>query len=835
MNIGDNSWVGGKVSKRFFISHASPEKHVALELKAKLDGDAWVDLHEIDLGDLLLEEISSGSEEATDFVLLWSATSAASRWVSFELHMAFIRWLEDNAVAIRIICLDDTKVPLYLRPFLQARGKRSAEEIAAVLMGTVPPKTARRVFFNRNTEIGRIEEALYSPDRAAAFICGMPGSGKRSLAREALSRLTVGSGTIRRVSVTAGTAEPELNLLVTSALGLPPAAENTSPEDVMKATDDLMGSFMDEGGIWVFEDVEHWLEEDGVPGRILANLLATITRASDWVSRLVIFTTRRRPTLHDLEDSVDAFFLTGLAKQHAIPLLRAQGAVGEESELGVVAEELDGHPLALEVVAPRLPLPAAALREQRHTIATDLVDPNAVSATAWRLLEALALVDGPVPAEDLASFLRLSADDMQDAIAQAVQYSLVANSDEGTLALHPLLRDYFLRSFRKQENHVGLTSELADLMKRRLDRVAPGEAGYVPTLLATVKLLGLAGRFDEARSLRTGLIGTLYQTAVELYQEKRYEEALLYIDEAITGAEESDLALRQLQMKTLAYLGNLKDARSIGDDLVRMYPQNAAVLRDRGRVEFIARNWGAAISYFQRAIPFRHNPAQLWSDIAQARMRMSDWNGAAVAAQASIAKGGDTPWTLALYSEALEHLQQLSEAEEVMTRAVTREPNNPAYRHRLGRIALQTGHRQSAIEQFKRSVELDSSFVQSWLSLASALADDGDLEGAQRALAVGRDQPGSPAAVAQNVQAKIHLVMGDLEAAQQSIDSALEGRRDGQNLALAVRICIARAESGLISTGQARARIRALALELDALKQLRFVLDYSREFPKYFD
>lgn len=823
------------MTKRFFISHASSEKPIALELKSMLDGDAWVDLHEIDVGDLLLEEISSGIEEATDFVLLWSATSAASKWVSFELHMAFIRWLEDNAVAIRVICLDATRVPLYLRPFLQARGKTSSNEIAEVLLGANPARSARRVFFNRNAEIGRLEEALYSPDQTAAFICGMPGSGKRTLAREALNRLTVGSGTTRRIAVTAGTAEPELNLLVTRALGLPPEAEQATGEAILGATCDHIESFTREGGVWVFEDVEHWLEEDGSPGRILRRLLATITKPSDRVSQLVIFTSRRRPVLRGFDDSVDAFFLTGLAKQHAIPLLRAQGAVGDENELGIVAEELDGHPLALEVVAPRLPLPATALREQRHAIATDLVDPNAVSDPAWRLLEALALVDGPVPAEDLASFLELSAEDMQNAIAQAVQYSLVANSDEGTLALHPLLRDYFLRSFRKQENHVALTSALADLMKRRLDGIEPGELAYVPSLLATVKLLGLAGRFEEARGLRMGLIGTLYQTAVELYQEKRYAEAVLYIREALTGSDEADMPLLQLQMKTLAYLGNLKEARATGDNLVRLHPRNAAVLRDRGRVEFIARNWDSAIEYFQRAIPFRHNPAQLWSDIAQARMRMSDWSGAVVAAQAAIAKGGDTPWTLALYSEALEHLHQLSEAEEVMKRAVAREPNNPAYRHRLGRIALQTGHRQSAIDQFRRSVQLDSSFVQSWLSLASALADDGDLEGAQKALATGRDQPGSPEAVTQNVQAKIYLVTGSLDDAQRSIDAALEGRRDGQNLALAVRICIARAEAGLASPGRARAQVRALAHELDSLGELRFVLDYSRDFPKYFD
>ena len=169
-----------------------------------------------------------------------------------------------------------------------------------------------------------------------------------------------------------------------------------------------------------------------------------------------------------------------------------------------------------------------------------------------------------------------------------------------------------------------------------------------------------------------------------------------------------------------------------------------------------------------------------------------------------------------------------------MERAVSREPKNPAYRHRLGRIALQTGNRSIAIEQFRKSVDLDPGFIQSWLSLASSLADDGDLIGASEALSTARALHGTPAAVADNVEAKIHLVSGNLEDAQRAIDAALGSSRDGQNLALSIRICIERAERGQVPIGQARARVKALCRELDTLGDLRFAIEYSREFPAYF-
>jgi tetratricopeptide (TPR) repeat protein len=821
------------VGKRFFISHASSDKPLALELKEELEGDAWVDLHELDVGDLLLEEISAGIDEATDFVLLWSAASSISKWVRFEFHMAFIKYLEDSAAAIRVVRLDETAVPLYLRPFLQARGHGSGTEIASSIRGNSPAPRPRRLFFNRHSEIDRIERALYDPAVASVFICGVPGVGKRSLAREALTRVTKGAGAFIRVKVAPGTAEPELNLLVASELRVDPAPEGSEIDAIVANTSRLLKRYAENGGIWLFEDAEHWLNDDGTLGRIAKQVVDAVTPAIG-PGVVTVFTSRRKPARSDGGTAVESFFVRGLSSDYAVPLLRGIGAAGTDADLALVAEELDGHPLALEIVSPRLPLDLGALRDQRISIATDLVDPGRLAPATWRALEVLALADGPITGEDLGNFLSLSSDEFQAAVSQASQYSLVEYDDSGSLSLHALLRDYFLRAFRKQPDHVERTGKLADLLKARFEKLQPENVMYVPSLLSTVKVLGLAGRFDEARALRRGLIGTLYQTAVELYQEKRYAEAIQYLDEALTGSDDIDLEVQRFRVKTLAYLGRLDEARLLGDQLVAQHPYSPSVLRDRGRVEFIARNWTDAIRYFERAIPYRRNPAQLWSDIAQARARLEDWTGAVAAARTAIDLKGDTPWTLALYSEALERLGEMEEAEQVMSQAVAREPANPAYRHRLGRIALLMGDRPLAINQFRESVALDPRFVQSWLSLASALADAGELVAAQEALDEGSAVTGAPIGVVDNVRAKILLVEGKTEEAASAIGRALAEQRDVQNLSLAVRIWIARAESGAVSIGQARAQVRSLSRELDAAGGLQHVYEYSQEFPQYF-
>jgi len=823
-------------TKRYFISHAGADKPLALELKAALDDDAWVDLHEIDVGQILLHEISAGIEASTDFVLLWSRASSESRWVKFETTMAFTRWLEDSAIALRIVCLDATPVPLHFRPFLQARSATGAAAIVATLRSNVPAPNPRRRFFNRNTEVNRIEEALYDGTVSVIWICGVPGSGKRSLAREALARVTTGAGTVLTVTVDEGTAEPELNLRLSSALHIKPAEEGADLSVIAAHSAASISSFVASGGVLVFEDAEHWLEDEGNYGRVLRQVVEAAHRPADNTNRLIVLTSRRKPkVVESYEAATDVFYLNGLKEQHSLPLLRSHDADGTDEQLLYVARELDGHPLALEVIAPQLPISASSLHDKRHDIATDLIDPSRISERGWRLLEVLSLVDGPLNGEDLSRVLDMDATEYSATVSEATEYALVRLGASGSLVLHPLLRDYFLRSYRKSADYKEQTDKLASLLHERLNDLDPADDTYVEALLSTVKVLGLAGRLNEARSLRQGLIGTLFQTGKELFQERRWGEALAYLEEALTGDDEIDLPARQLIMKSLASLERMADARALGDELVAANPHSPSVLRDRGRVEQIDRKWANAIKWYERAIPLRHNNSQLYADIAQVKIRMEDWDGAAAAAKTAIDKGGDTPYALSIYSQALEAQGEFREAQTMMSRAVGREPSNPRYRHRLGRIALQLGNRPLALQEFQHSVNIDPTFVESWLSLASVLTDMGDTVLAHTALAKAQALPGAPSAVLHNVSAKLALATTDLKAAQIAIDEALRGRRDAQNLALAVRILVARGEAGLLPVGQARAHVRLLAKELLALDELSMILDVSQRSPQYFD
>jgi tetratricopeptide (TPR) repeat protein len=225
----------------------------------------------------------------------------------------------------------------------------------------------------------------------------------------------------------------------------------------------------------------------------------------------------------------------------------------------------------------------------------------------------------------------------------------------------------------------------------------------------------------------------------------------------------------------------------------------------------------------------------LYADIAQARVRLQDWPGAAAAAKTAIDMGGDTPYALSTYSQALEAQKLLPEAKEVMSRAVSREPKNARYRYRLGRIALQLNDRQTAMQEFQRTIELDPQFVEAPLSLASIQIDEDLIPEAKETLASVEGSPAAPTGILNNVKAKLALAEGDLVNAQTLAEAALHEQRDAQNLSLCIRVAIARGDARSLSVGQASAQVKLWAKELDALGELGSILDLSRRSPKYFD
>lgn len=801
--------------RRYFISHASPQKELAVGIREHLGERAWVDLHEIDVGDVLLDEISCGIEAASDFVLLWSEASASSAWVKYELHMAFIRYLEDKAIALRVVPIDDTPVPLFLRPLLQARGLSAPDEIAAALCEQKPRPTVLRRFLNRANEIQAAEDTLYSPTKGFVWYYGLSGIGKRSLAREAQRRLI--ADPLRRVSIRVrpGTAFVELHLSLCAAARLDPPAEVLSESDAADACSSILSELTAEGALCSFEEVQHWLDEEARPSPVLKAVLDTLVGAGvQTAERAVLLTSTRRPRLdHPHEACSELRRVAGLGPDYALALMRAHvPPTTTDADLRTASRQLEGHPLALQLAASRMHAALPDWESLRFTTAQGILGELTLRQETQRLLEALATVNGPLPGTALAQHLALEESAFRSAVDDATSYCLV-HEDSGFLYIHPLVRDFFTRMLKSHPDRDVRLADLAEWSRATLEQAKPGSAVYVESLFATFRLLSLSGRLDKAMELHSGLFGTLMETAIDLYNEKQYELALRYF-EAVIESTADDQRAKLFMARTLAYLGRGDEARQLVDRLLADRPNDFNLLRVRGRVEFILRNWDAALAYFEQARVQKPTSAPLLRDIGQVNIRLEHWEDARIALQAAVRVPSPDPYTAFYYSQALEHFREFDEARTVMEMAIRLDPRRAPFHHRLGRIAQAQGKIEEAKRQYLRAIEIEPGYAEPLVTLASVLTDEGSLARARELLRRAQHAGGVRPVVLHTIEAKVQLAEGDVGGAQTNIDAALRFEREPESLLLAARIALRAHELGLVDGAHTQARVEPLLAEL---------------------
>lgn len=101
-------------SMKAFISHNAADKETARLLASLLVNrgiDVWFDEWKLRPGDSITGGIETGIGECDTFVIVWSASAKASRWVSTELRAAVRRRVDDEALRVIPILVDDTPLP----------------------------------------------------------------------------------------------------------------------------------------------------------------------------------------------------------------------------------------------------------------------------------------------------------------------------------------------------------------------------------------------------------------------------------------------------------------------------------------------------------------------------------------------------------------------------------------------------------------------------------------------------------------------------------------------------------------------------------------------------
>lgn len=789
---------------KVFLCHSSKDKEIAEEVWRRLgEHAAWLDKAEVELGDILLEKIAAGVEEASDFVLFWSKNASESAWVRFEVHMGFIRFLHQKGCRPRVVTLDDTPLPLYLQPFLFLDGQKSRSNIADLVCETLlqeaekPSLAVRRLILNRHDELRRLELAVDSRESPAILIRGLPGIGKRTLLQMAVERF-FSPPDIEGLTVRPGTAWVELALQLAAMAGLAPPEEGAGEEVVRSTARTAIEAIHSAGSVMAFYEVQHWVEEDGEPSEILATLLRWLGDIPECARRPVFLTSTRLPRLSPQEQATCQLVrIEGLAAEHLSALIRhwvdiEKGeTIPDDASLKSLCSELCGYPLAARIAASLVAHYGIGyllehprdIVELRVDIARDVVATAKVPEPADRILQALAVLDVPMPGNYIARALEMDSETFREGVDAALSFGLVAL--EGlALMLHPLVRDFYWRAFSQSDSYEDTLGKLAAESTNYLDTLTAGSEEYAVMLPAAFRLIALTGDLDGARALRRDLLGTLMESAIRLYNRREYPLALKYVDLILDGRPDHWQA-RLYRARCLIRTGNTGDARGILREMIQERPRTVSVLHALGRTFMGEQEWQAALAYFREALAGRGDHLPSLRESAMCYLRLRDLKNAQGFVTRAKEINPTNPFILQIESMILEERGQFDEAYEVMSRASSQDPENAMFEHRLGRIADRRRDLQAALKHYDRAASLDPGLVEARLSKISAMIDLGYLDDAQKLIKEDRGKfQGKARRVLQGIEAKLAFGRHDLERAK----TLVKGDRAASSYALRAKI-----------------------------------------------
>jgi tetratricopeptide (TPR) repeat protein len=451
---------------------------------------------------------------------------------------------------------------------------------------------------------------------------------------------------------------------------------------------------------------------------------------------------------------------------------------------------------------------------QRVSTAQGLLGQLSLDDRTESLLEALAALDGPLPGEQIAEHLGLTSEQYGHAVGVASSYTLVEERG-GFLRIHPLIRDFYVRVLRRRGDYRDRIADLATRSRSFLLLSPHDSKVRVDSLLTTFRLLSWSGRLSEALELHSTLFGTLMETAIDLYNERRYEDALAYFEAVIESTEANETA-KLYAARTLAYLRRADEARGMIEDLLQSRANDPELLRVRGRIEVILRNWKSAVEYFERARQRRPKSVAILRDLGQVNIRLERWEAARESLERAMELREPGGFVRSYYSQVLEHFGELDEARSVIESAIRVDPENPQFRHRLGRIAMRQNDMGAARRELERALSLDSSYHEAGISLVSLLLEAGEVKAARELLERVQRMPSVRPALLSTIMARVALAEGDCESARKLVHAALGHEREAESLLLALRIEVNCFGRGGESSKRVRARTEPLLGELRA-------------------
>lgn len=782
---------------KVFLSHSSADKALVEAIYNSLETDtAWLDKAEIEWGELFLEKIAGGIESASDFVLFWSGSSQKSEWVRLELNMAFIRMLHERAIRLKVVLLDKTPLPLYLKPYHFLDVSNAIDPTGDILKRLAPAlkeplKAQRHRFLNRSNELERIELAVDDSETLIVCVTGFQGIGKGALIQEAIRRFFEGSDSIC-IDVTGGTDLTELALKINAKARKVDLAIGLTTTQLEQELALSLEAIARAGRFLILKNIQHWLDEDAKPITPLRALLSISKTIPAFKDRPIFLSSTRRINIDPVDaEGITQTFINGLEDKYISTLIRLWYEITEGKELThedslIVASELHGHPIAAKLAAgligqfgiKHLQEFTYPLVQLRRDLARHLISEVNLTDNTKLLMESLSVARTALPASVLAKTLKLSEDDFLSAVNQASQSGFLIHGQ--ALEAHPLLLDYFWRTSWAREDYRPYAKNLAEAVWDHARTFATESVQFCELLPISVRLFALAGDIQKAKGIRQDLLGELGEAAIDHYNRRNYDLAEQFID-LVLSTDSKNRRMRLYKARVNIRRERWKDAEKLLNDLLIERPGDKAVLHALGWRFLRAKNYDKALEQFIKVINLGEHVRSL-RDAAECLYELKkDDEALKFLARAKIVES-ENPYVLDLEARIYEGKKQFDLAYDAARLAAIRNPVDWSLHHRLGRILVALNRTSDAVPYFKKAIELNQRQFTPRASLVAALLDMKDDPKAVREQlknAIRSAQTPSEEAIAANLEARCLKNEGKLDEAAKKLEGEIS---KGKNL-----------------------------------------------------
>ena len=636
------------------MSHTGADKDLVSIVQKKLtQNNAWYDAVDIENGESIPEKINEGLRIATHYILFWSEKASNAPWVRAELNAAFVQMMAGKC-KFMIFLLDKTKPPELLKPYKYTKVDKTNLDLAATLItDEIISQEGAEIhlsrFVNRTREIGQIEEDVRAGYKLI-ILHGLLGIGKSSLAEKAMLWLYPNrASNIIALDFNSIPGMAELSIELSRRTETAMLNDNCGDQDQKNNIQYFFEVITASNYLLVLKNVKGWLNEDGTLSDNLQFVTDLVVKTEIFNSVVIMTSSRFVELPNDYFEQTSQFPLKGMDDAHISDIIKYNLPTTFEVDTRKnleFAKCLQGYPLAAKLSAYRINnhgydyylQQLNKIQSLKIGLAKEFIDYAGLSTLCQKYLKIQSLSKSRLRSEEYKSaFPELK--NRVAALADEAFFSGILSFDEdGCYKLETIVEDYFYDLAFNSPERKEICEQLESFLTREIRLVKDSNCEkYMRLVPASVRILALNGKVDQARSLRAELTATIISSMWDQYNHADYDEAF---NTATSLLDDDEKNFEALYVKAICLIrfDDYESAEAILNQLLTDNAGNCArYYYSLGRIQKQQGQFEAAIELFQLALYKRPRYLSPHREMADCYIHMGDFE----AARASIVSAKD--------------------------------------------------------------------------------------------------------------------------------------------------------------------------------------------------